>query len=100
VEAEDARKELARVRSEFHKVDSERKAIKAKLEEKEKVIDDLSARVKNLETTGGNGSSRPTGRQNRNEPRDETERPLIARINQLTPQLEAKRQKNCALKGA
>ena len=100
VEAEDARRELTRVRSELDKVDSERKAIKAKLEEKEKVVDDLSVRVGSLEQSGGNGSASPGNRQNGNEPRDETERRLIARINQLTQQLEAEKQKNRALKGA
>jgi hypothetical protein len=100
VEAEDARKELTRVRSELDKSDSERKAMKAKLEEKEKVVDDLSARVRNLETSGGNGNSSPGNRHNGGEPRDEAERRLIARINQLTQQLEAEKQKNRALKGA
>src|SRR5215469_2607059 len=52
VEAEDARRELTRVRSELDKVDSERKAIKAQLEQKEKTVDDLSARVSILEAAG------------------------------------------------
>jgi hypothetical protein len=100
VEADDARKELASVRSKLDKVDSERKAIQAKLDEKEKVVDDLSARVKNLETSGTNGGAPATNRQNGNESRDEAERRLIARINQLTQQLEAEKQKNRGLKGA
>ena len=100
VDADDARKELARVRGELDKVDSERKAIKAKLEEKEKVVDDLSARVRNLETSGGNGSAAQPRGQNGSEPRDETERRLIARINQLTQELEAEKQRNRTLKGA
>jgi hypothetical protein len=100
VEADDARKELASVRSKLDKVDSERKAIQAKLDEKEKVVDDLSARVKNLETSGTNGGSAATNRQNGNESRDEAERRLIARINQLTQQLEAEKLKNRGLKGA
>jgi hypothetical protein len=100
VEADDARKELTRVRSELDKVDSERKAIKSKLDEKEKVVDDLSARVRSLETSAGNFSPAPANRQNASEPRDETERRLIARINQLTQQLEAEKQKNRGLKGA
>jgi hypothetical protein len=100
VDADDARKELARVRSELDKVDSERKAIKAKLDEKEKVVDDLSARVRNLETSGSNGNSAHATRQNGSEVRDETERRLIARINQLTQQLEVEKQKSRALKGA
>ena len=100
VDAEDARKELTRLRSELDKVDSERKAIKAKLDEKEKVVDDLSARVRNLETSGASGGPAQTNRGSGSEPRDETERRLIARINQLTQQLEAEKQKNRALKGA
>lgn len=100
VDADDARKELARVRSELDKVDSERKAITAKLEEKEKVVDNLSARVRNLETSGTNGAPTQANRQSGSEPRDETERRLIARINQLTQQLEAEKQRNRALKGA
>jgi hypothetical protein len=100
VDADDARKELARMRGELDKVDGERKAAIAKLEEKEKVVDNLSARVRNLESAGANGSPVQTNRGNGSEARDETERRLTARINQLTQQLDAEKQRNRALKGA
>jgi hypothetical protein len=100
VEAEDARKELARVRSELDRVDSGAEGGQSQARGKEKVVDDLSARVRNLEKSGGTGSPGPGNRQNGDEPRDETERRLIARINQLTQQLEAEKQRNRALRGA
>jgi hypothetical protein len=100
VEAEDARKELTRARSELDKVDSERKAIKAQLEQKEKTVDDLSARVSILEAAGMSRGPVEVSRGNGNEARDESERRLIARINQLTQQLEDEKHKNRGLKGA
>jgi len=45
----DANNELTRVRSELDNVDSDRKLMKAKLEAKEKLVDDLSARLSALE---------------------------------------------------
>jgi hypothetical protein len=49
LETTDARNELARVRGELDNIDSERKVLRAKLDEKEKLVDDLSARLSVLE---------------------------------------------------
>jgi hypothetical protein len=86
----DANNELTRVRGELDSIDGERKLLKAKLEVKEKLVDDLSARLSALEK----------GEQNGGTGNGESESKLIARINQLTQQLEAEKQKNRALKGA
>jgi len=87
LEANEARNELARVRGELDNLDGERKVLKAKLEEKEKLIDNLSARLSALEKSGPNGRGEPEGK-------------LIARINQLTQQLKFEKEKNRTLKGA
>ena len=57
LETTDARNELTRVRGELDSVDSERKLLKAKLDEKEKLVDDLSVRLSALEKGEQNGSS-------------------------------------------
>jgi predicted nuclease with TOPRIM domain len=98
VEANDLREELLRLRGELDNVDSERKVLKAQLEDKEKVVDNLSVRLSALEKSGGAGV--PTGKENGGSPRAESESKLIARINQLTQQLEVEKQKNRSLKGA
>jgi len=100
LETTDARNELTRVRGELDSVDSERKLLKAKLDEKEKLVDDLSVRLSALER-GEQSAGSSTGRtQNGGVSNGESEGRLIARINQLTQQLEAEKQKNRALKGA
>jgi len=100
LETTDARNELTRVRGELDSSDSERKLLKAKLDEKEKLVDDLSIRLSALEKCEQNGGS-GTGRiQNGAAGNAESESRLIARINQLTQQLDAEKQKNRALKGA
>ena len=100
LETTDARNELSRVRGELDSVDSERKLLKAKLDEKEKLVDDLSVRLSALEKGEQNGGSIPATMQNGGPGHGESEGRLIARINQLTQQLEAEKQKNRALKGA
>jgi hypothetical protein len=100
LEATDARNELARVRGELDNMDTERKVLKAKLEEKDKLVDNLSARLTALEKIGRNDRSIPTQMPTGANGHDESETKLIARINQLTQQLEAEKQKNRALKGA
>jgi hypothetical protein len=100
LETTDARNELSRVRGELDSVDSERKLLKAKLDEKEKLVDDLSVRLSALEKGEQNGGSIPARTQNGGPGHGESEGRLIARINQLTQQLEAEKQKNRALKGA
>jgi hypothetical protein len=100
LEASDARNELTRVRGEIDNLDSERKVLKAKLEEKEKLVDNLSARLSALEKSRPNGSFVPLGKENRANGHGESETKLIARINQLTQQLELEKQKNRTLKGA
>jgi hypothetical protein len=100
LEASDARNELTRLRGELDTVDSDRKVLKAKLDDKERLIDELSARLDALEKAGQTGGSTPTRNGNGTAGRNETESKLIARINQLTEQLEAEKQKNRALKGA
>lgn len=97
LEAEDARAELMRLRGDLDNVDSERKMLKAKLEEKEKIVDNLSRRLGALEKSGPPAfpSLKELGNGN-----FDSESKLVARINQLTQQLESERQKNRALKGA
>jgi hypothetical protein len=100
LETTDARNELTRVRGELDNIDSERKLLKAKLEEKEKLVDDLSIRLSALEKGEQNGGSGTGRTQNGAAGNSESESRLIARINQLTQQLDAEKQKNRALKGA
>ena len=100
LETTDARNELTRVRAELDSVDSERKLLKAKLDEKEKLVDDMSVRLSALEKGDQNGGTNPTRAQNGGPGHGESEGRLIARINQLTQQLEAEKLKNRALKGA
>ena len=100
LEATDARNELTRLRGELDTVDSERKVLKAKLDDKERLIDELSVRwtLSRRRDRPAVRSSRGTGAEHQG--RNETESKLIARINQLTEQLEAEKQKNRTLKGA
>jgi hypothetical protein len=100
LETTDARNELTRVRGELDSVDSERKLLKAKLDEKEKLVDDLSVRLSALEKGEQSGCTIAARTQNGGSGHGESEGRLIARINQLTQQLEAEKQKNRALKGA
>jgi hypothetical protein len=100
LETTDARNELTRVRGELDSSDSERKLLKAKLDEKEKLVDDLSIRLSALEKGEQNGGSGTGRTQNGAAGNGESESRLIARINQLTQQLDAEKQKNRALKGA
>ena len=100
LETTDARNELTRVRTELDSVDSERKLLKAKLDEKEKLIDDMSVRLSALEKGDQNSGTIPIRAQNGGPAHGESEGRLIARINQLTQQLESEKQKNRALKGA
>ena len=99
LETTDARNEWARVRGELDNIDSERKLLKAKLDEKEKLVDDLSARLSVLEKDQNGGPAQakaPNGASGSGE----SESRLIARINQLTQQLETEKRKNRTLKGA
>jgi hypothetical protein len=100
LEATDARTELTRLRGELDTVDSERKILKAKLDDKERLIDELSARLDAIEKAGQAGNSIQARAGNGTPARNETESKLIGRINQLTEQLEAEKQKNRTLKGA
>ena len=100
LETTDAKNELTRVRSELDSVESDRKLLKAKLDEKEKLVDDLSVRLSALEKGEQNGGMIPTRTQSSSAGFGEPEGRLIARINQLTQQLEAEKQRNRALKGA
>jgi len=100
LEATDARNELTRIRGELDTVDSDRKVLKAKLDDKERLIDELSARLDALEKAGQTGGSIQPRNGSGTPGPNETERKLIARINQLTEQLEAEKQKNRTLKGA
>ena len=100
LEATDARNELTRLRGELDTVDSDRKVLKAKLDDKERLIDELSARLDALEKGGQTGSSIQPRNGSGTPGRNEAESKLIARINQLTEQLEAEKQKNRTLKGA
>jgi hypothetical protein len=74
--------------------------LRAKLDEKEKLVDNLSARLSALEKGDQNGSLAQPRTQNSAAGFGESESRLIARINQLTQQLEAEKQKNRTLKGA
>jgi len=68
--------------------------LKAELEKRDGVIQNLSARVKDLEPLfgqNGSGAQRPGG--------SDTERRLIAKVNQLQQELATEKQKNRALKG-
>jgi hypothetical protein len=98
LEAEDARSELMRLRGELDTMDGERKMLKAKLEEKDKVLDNLSARLNALEKSGP--ALVPAAKDNGALGHAESESKLVARINQLTQQLELEKQKNRTLKGA
>src|SRR6202051_3879080 len=100
LEATDARNELTRLRGELDTVDSDRKVLKAKLDDKERLIDELSARLDALEKAGQTGGSIQPRNGSGTPGPNETERKLIARINQLTEQLGAEKQKNRTLKGA
>ena len=100
LETTDAKNELTRVRSELDSVDSERKLLRAKLDEKEKLVDDLSSRLTALERSEQNGGASTSRTQSGGAGNGESESRLIARINQLTQQLEAEKQRNRALKGA
>lgn len=100
LETTDARNELSRVRGELDSVDSDRKLLKAKLDEKEKLVDDLSVRLSALERGEQNSGTIPARTQNGGPGHGESEGRLIARINQLTQQLDAEKLKNRTLKGA
>jgi len=100
LEATDARNELTRLRGELDTVDSDRRVLKAKLDDKERLIDELSARLDALEKAGQTGSPTQPRNGSGTPSRNETESKLIARINQLTEQLEAEKQRNRTLKGA
>jgi len=100
LETTDVRNELIRVRGELDSVESERKLLKAKLDEKEKLVDDLSVRLSALEKGEQNGGMIPARTQSGSAGFGEPEGRLVARINQLTQQLEAEKQRNRALKGA
>ena len=68
LETTDARNELTRVRAELDSVDSERKLLKAKLDEKEKLVDDLSVRLSALEK-GDQNSGGPVRKDTERWPR-------------------------------
>ena len=91
LETSDAREQLELIRAERDTLDSDVKRLSAELEKKEQTVSDLSTRLKALENDAPAGRavavSAPDGK-------------LIARVNQLTQQLEAERQKNRSLKGA
>ena len=91
LETSDAREQLELVRAERDTLDSDVKRLSAELEKKEQTVSDLSTRLKALENDA------PTGRAGVVSASDGK---LIARVNQLTQQLEAERQKNRSLKGA
>jgi hypothetical protein len=93
LETSDAREELLRIRGELDNIDSERKSLRSELEKKERMVSDLSARLSALEKDG-QGNSVNGGTDSGNMGR------LVARVNQLTQQLDAERQKNRSLKGA
>src|SRR5258708_17536136 len=100
LEATDARNELTRLRGELDTVDSDRKVLKAKLDDKERLIDELSARLDALEKagqTGGfiqtrDGSGRPGANQTHGQP--------IPQLNQPNGKLEPGEQKKPATIGA
>ena len=91
IETSDAREQLELVRAERDTLDSDVKRLSVELEKKEQTVSNLSTRLKALENDGPVGRatvvSAPDGK-------------LIARVNQLTQQLESERQKNRSLKGA
>jgi hypothetical protein len=91
IETGDAMRQLDLVRAERDTLDSDVRRLSAELEKREKIVSDLSSRLEALERDGqgtrtGAGSA-PDGR-------------LIARVNQLTQQLEVERARNRSLKGA
>ena len=93
-EANDAREQLERLRAERDNLDSDNRRVKAELEKRDGVIQNLSARVKDLEPLfdqNGSGAQQQGG--------SDTERRLIAKVNQLRQELETEKQKNRALKG-
>lgn len=100
LEADDARNEQARLRGELDNVGGERNMLKAKLEEKEKLVDNLSVRLSALEKSGLTGGAVSAANENGGNGHGESESKLITRINQLTQQLELERQRNRTLKGA
>jgi len=100
LDAADANKELERLRRELNESESARKRLDARVNEKERLADELSARVAALEKTTQNGGSIPSQGAAVGNGHGESEARLIARINQLSQQLEMEKQKNRALKGA
>jgi hypothetical protein len=93
-EANDAREQLERLRAERDNLDSDNRRVKAELEKRDGVIQNLSARVRDLEPLfdqNGSGAQRPGG--------SDTERRLIAKVNQLQQELATEKQKNRALRG-
>jgi hypothetical protein len=94
-EASDAKDQLERLRAERDNLDSENRRLKADREKHDGIIRNLSTRVKDLEPQlDQNGS---VGNQAGG---SETERKLIAKVNQLRQELEAEKQRNRSLKGA
>jgi hypothetical protein len=91
IETSDAMRQLDLVRAERDSLDSDVKRLSAELEKKEKIVGDLSSRLDALEK---DGQSTKTGTGSAPDTR------LIARVNQLTQQLEVERSKNRSLKGA
>jgi hypothetical protein len=91
IETSDAMRQLDLVRAERDTLDSDVKRLSAELEKKEKIVSDLSSRLDALER---DGQSTKTGAGSAPDTR------LIARVNQLTQQLEIERSKNRSLKGA
>ncbi len=81
-------------------VGGERNMLKAKLEEKEKLVDNLSVRLSALEKSGLTGGAVSAANENGGNGHGDSESKLIARINQLTQQLELEKQRNRTLKGA
>src|SRR5258708_33819009 len=88
LEATDARNELTRLRGELDTVDSERKVLKAKLDDKERLIDELSARLDALEKAGQTGCSIPPRNGSGSPGPKHTGRKLIAPINHITELVE------------
>lgn len=93
-EANDAREQLERLRAERDNLDSDNRRVKAELEKRDGVIQNLSARVKDLEPLFDQNGS---GAQQQGS--SDTERRLIAKVNQLRQELDTEKQKNRALKG-
>ena len=93
-EASDAKDQLERLRAERDNLDSDNRRLKAELEKHDGIVRNLSARVKDLERQHDqNGSSAHQSDGS------DTERRLIAKVNQLRQELETEKQKNRALKG-